>query len=573
VTNTIANTTEFTGSYEQALVGSDWLKRIPFEHTTRSVPHDHFIRRLLQERGLFLGGSVSAVFPVNLAILVDGDPTNFQRTLESCFLQSAHEFTISVISRDTIILKEAQDYCRYRLARDAFLRQNFDARISYCESIYDLLRSPATYIVVIRSGDVAHLSCVTSIYLELTRTPAADVFLWNEMHVAFRTDSILRRMRKPKLEPYTLFHFNYVGESFAFRSTFLSWFSEIDRCFADHDLHYFLLAILQKGSRRFVTIPQYLILRDIENVKPHSARSRVSAYRDYFSDLGFTLKLAEDSSGYTVSPKRRAAKISVIIPFRNQPEITCRAVESVINQETDADLELILIDNQSNPTACKPVCDFLKLVESSRRNIQLLQYNKPFNHSAQCNLGAREARGECLVFLNNDAHFLTRNALAEMAAWSLVSDVGTVGARMFQDIDGKSLSAGITARLVVGSEFHSPVQESQEIEFASFNRETWGNSFACAAISKKKFDMVGPLDEVDFPNGYNDVDYSIRCRKAGLVNIYLGTVCVYHKPGRSRGRYDEIHQKIVLRQKFPEIFSDGLFQLSLQDCSYPKPES
>jgi GT2 family glycosyltransferase len=109
------------------------------------------------------------------------------------------------------------------------------------------------------------------------------------------------------------------------------------------------------------------------------------------------------------------------------------------------------------------------------------------------------------------------------------------------------------------------VQESQDIEFANLNRETWGNSFACAAISKEKFEMVGPLDEVDFPNGYNDVDYSMRCRKAGLVNMYLGTVSVYHKPGVSRGRYDEIHQKIILRRKFPEIVSEGLLQLTSRE--------
>jgi hypothetical protein len=53
----------------------------------------------------------------------------------------------------------------------------------------------------------------------------------------------------------------------------------------------------------------------------------------------------------------------------------------------------------------------------------------------------------------------------------------------------------------------------------------------------------------------------MRCRKAGLVNIYLGTVSIYHKPGSSRGRYDEIYQKLLLKQKFPEIGRDGLFQL------------
>jgi GT2 family glycosyltransferase len=360
---------------------------------------------------------------------------------------------------------------------------------------------------------------------------------------------------------------NYVGNSFAFRSAFLSWFPDFDACLLKHDFHYFLLSIVKEKHCNFVTIPQHLLLRDVGHVQSHSypGESRISAYQAHFSDLGFTFKPSANALTYSLVPKRTAKKISVIIPFRDRVELTCKALKSLINQDAECYLEIILINNQSDPRSVESVRRFLKSAESSTRTVRVLDYDKPFNHSAECNLGAMEAGGECLVFMNNDAQLLSRTALSEMAAWCLLPDVGTVGVRMLKDPKGTSVSAGITARQVVGSEFDSPVEESQDLNYATFNRQTWGNSFACAAISKRHFQLVGPLDEVDFPNGYNDVDYNMRCRKAGLVNIYLGTIDALHQPGASRGRYDEIHQKILLRRKFPEIYRDGLFQLTLEE--------
>jgi len=560
VTEPISNTSQSLELYERALAQSDWLKRLPFEHIGRNISHEQFVRRLLQERGLFLGGMLPGVAGVHLIVIADNDPSKFRRTFESCILQSALGFTITIVSQNPAALNQAERYCQERLASDKW-QSEFAGRIAYSKSIRDCTKDHSGYLIILHSGDILHLSCVMSVCLELTRGEV-DVCSWNETQVDFSEGAQVRKsMRKPQLEPYTLYHFNYIGDCFAFRSEFGSWFSQIDRCFFEGDVHYFLLSILENSKYRFAMIPQYLLLRDVENVRDQAASQRLDHYCDYFAQAGFAFNCSEPGR-YSLSPEKRAKTISVIIPFRDEPELTCRAVESVINQDSDAYLELVLIDNESNSRTRELIGEFLKrVVKVPSSNVQLIRYNKPFNHSAQCNLGASYAHGESFVFMNNDAQLLSPNALVEMAAWSLVSDVGTVGIRMLHDMEGKRQSAGIRARLAGGTEFNSPVEEDEDREWGSFNRQTWGNSFACAATSRKTFKRVGPLDEINFPNGYNDVDYSMRCRKAGLVNIYLGTVSIYHKPGSSRGRYDEIYQKLLLKQKFPEIGRDGLFQL------------
>jgi GT2 family glycosyltransferase len=68
-----------------------------------------------------------------------------------------------------------------------------------------------------------------------------------------------------------------------------------------------------------------------------------------------------------------------------------------------------------------------------------------------------------------------------------------------------------------------------------------------------------------FPNGYNDVDYCLRARRAGLTHVYLGHLIVRHVPGISRGKPNETYQHLTLQLRYPELMRLGLLQLE-EDC-------
>jgi GT2 family glycosyltransferase len=194
----------------------------------------------------------------------------------------------------------------------------------------------------------------------------------------------------------------------------------------------------------------------------------------------------------------------------------------------------------------------------------MLHYDRPFNHSAECNLAAREATGEVLVFLNNDAELRSVTALRSMCSWSLLPGVGTVGVRIMDGDRGVLVSAGISTHLASGPDYRAFAAESTDPFLAHHNRETLGNSFACTAVSRRTFGAIGPLDEMNFPIGYNDLDFNLRCRRAGLTNIYLGTEWASHVPGRSRGNADELFERIHLRRVHSWIFESSLFQLQIE---------
>jgi GT2 family glycosyltransferase len=258
-------------------------------------------------------------------------------------------------------------------------------------------------------------------------------------------------------------------------------------------------------------------------------------------------------------PRRRAKKISIIIPFRDEAERTCRCLRSVARQQTSGEIEILLINKPSHRSTLAAI--EARLAELRPRfSWQTIDYDHPFNHSRQTNLGAASASGDVLVFLNNDAELESPGVLEEAAAWALMPGVATVGARIL-DWRDRLICAGVRIQRMGKKPDSSPVVESRDASFAEIVRETPINTFAFAAICRETFQRLGPLDEVMFPNGYNDVDYCLRARRAGLTHVYLGHLVVRHVPGTSRGKSNETYQHLALQLRYPELTRLGLLQL------------
>jgi GT2 family glycosyltransferase len=195
-------------------------------------------------------------------------------------------------------------------------------------------------------------------------------------------------------------------------------------------------------------------------------------------------------------------------------------------------------------------------------------YDAPFNHSAQCNIGAGAANTDVVVMLNNDAWFHDGQALEEMGAWALVPDVATVGVRI-EDEDGRLISAGLRYRRHTDASYSSPMEESADAWLARCAREASGNTFAAVAVESGKLERLGWLDAVWFPNGFNDVEFCLRARKQGYTHMYLGHLAAVHLKGRSRGASDEVRHTLRLREQYPCASGWALAQLELETRRQP----
>lgn len=257
------------------------------------------------------------------------------------------------------------------------------------------------------------------------------------------------------------------------------------------------------------------------------------------------------SAPFRLVPEERMPTISVIIAFRDHAALTVTAMRSVFNSVVDEDVEVILIDNQSTSAERQQVADAAARFGSKAR---LVDYPAPFNHSAQMNLGVDAARGDVIVLMNNDCTIETRGALGEMALWAMRPEIGTVGSAIRDPATG-AMSGGIARRTHAVGPFESLIEEAKGGPLLYFVHEVTGNTFAFAAIEKRKFTGLGALDPIHFPVGYNDVDFLARASASGLRHVALGHHLVSHTPGQSRGRADESGQRARIRQRYAGVLA------------------
>jgi GT2 family glycosyltransferase len=495
-----------------------------------------------------------------LAVLVVSPPTDeLVRTLESWALQSCPHVVTALVPADPKLAGAIADWLK---TEGHFL----NTRLLDCSSTDWAWLSRIPFVLFARPGDVLHPS-LAAVIARAAVAEDAHILIWNELLArgANRRRGGVVHLRQPELERLTLLSYNYIGLAFAVRTELLAAYpGDAFTAIAATNGHLFHLWLLTRADCRWHTHPEYLGYRAV----PRNGQllSGGVAFRPDYAELlaalAPELELHPDTTvgpPLRLVPRRRAEKISVIIPFRDEAERTCRCLRSVARQQTSGEIEVLLINNQSQRSTLVAIeaC----LVELRPRfSWQIIDYDRPFNHSRQTNLGAASATGDVLVFLNNDAEIESHEVLEEAAAWALLPGVATAGVRIL-DWQNGLVCAGVRVRRRDDGTAGSLVVESRDAAFAKIVRETPINTFAFAALSRETFQRLGPLDEVLFPNGYNDVDYCLRARRAAFTHVYLGHLVVRHVPGTSRGKPHETYQHLALQLRYPELTRLGLLQL------------
>jgi GT2 family glycosyltransferase len=163
-------------------------------------------------------------------------------------------------------------------------------------------------------------------------------------------------------------------------------------------------------------------------------------------------------------------------------------------------------------------------------------YEGTFNYSAINNLGAREAKGEYLLLLNNDTECISEELLEEMVSVCSQPHVGGVGARLYYGDDtiqhaGVILGLGGIAGHGFAGERRSATGYCRRI---ICRQELSAVTAACMMVKREAFDAVGGFDE-ELEVTFNDVDLCMRIRGAGYRIIYDPYAELYHYESKSRG--------------------------------------
>jgi len=160
-----------------------------------------------------------------------------------------------------------------------------------------------------------------------------------------------------------------------------------------------------------------------------------------------------------------------------------------------------------------------------------------FNFSAMCNAGAASARGECLVFLNNDMSVVTPGWLGPLVAEAMRPGIGAVGARLLFP-DGSIQHAGVAVGM---GGYADHVSHGQVGDYAGYlgrlgvAHEVGAVTGACIAVEAGKFKAVNGFDAERFPVELSDIDLCLRLAAAGWKSLMRPDSVLIHHQSATRG--------------------------------------
>ena len=379
--------------------------------------------------------------------------------------------------------------------------------------------------------------------------------------------------RKPDYSPDLLLSINYICHFAVYRRSLLQQIGGLREGYdgaQDHDL---LLRFLEQTNKVF-HIPKILYRwRRI----PGSTADRF-AHKHYAWEAGCKavaealhrqgvageVALGRHPGIYRVRREiRNNPKVSIIIPFRDLPAVLERCLDSIFNRTTYSHFEIIGVSNQSQEPATLAM---MAAYQRQDNRIRFLRYDQLFNFSAINNFAAKQANGEHLLLLNNDTEVIHADWLQALLEHSQRPEIGAVGAKLYYP-NNTIQHAGIIIGLG-GSAGHSHKCFDRN-DPGYFNRlEVIQNisavTGACLMVKKTIYSALGGLDEINLPIAFNDVDFCLRLREQGYLNVFTPYCELYHHESRSRGfettpdRKKKFRQeRAYLRQRHTAVFTKG----------------
>jgi GT2 family glycosyltransferase len=199
-------------------------------------------------------------------------------------------------------------------------------------------------------------------------------------------------------------------------------------------------------------------------------------------------------------------------------------------KQTFPEFETIVVDNGSTDGSDAFIRDNFGWTRLIR-----LEENKGF--AAASNIGIREAKGQVLALLNNDAEVDSHWLSELVAALGSNSEIGFCASRILMWRQHHLVDACgdfFTVEGVAGKIGHR-----QRAEDYLEVRRVFGASAGAAAYRRIIFDSVGDFDE-DFFMVHEDSDLSFRAQLMGYQCLYVPTAVAYHRVGSSIGETSDL---------------------------------
>lgn len=242
--------------------------------------------------------------------------------------------------------------------------------------------------------------------------------------------------------------------------------------------------------------------------------------------------------------KRKNPIVSIIIPVYNQFAYTYNCLESIYRNTGEVSYEIILADDCST--------DQTKELEKIVSGIKVIHNQSNMKFLNNCNFAAKYARGEYILFLNNDTQVQSDWLRPLIQLMEMKKDAGMVGSKLVYPFGCLQEAGGIVWKDASAWNF-GHMQNPLDPEY-SYVKEADYISGASIMIRKSLWEEIGGFDTRYAPSYYEDTDLAFEVRKHGYKVYYQPASIVVHFEGISNGTDENIGLKSYQKTNREKFF-------------------
>jgi GT2 family glycosyltransferase len=264
--------------------------------------------------------------------------------------------------------------------------------------------------------------------------------------------------------------------------------------------------------------------------------------------------------------------MSVIIVSWNVKDLLRQTLNSLFNTTQELAIEVIVVDNASKDGSAD-------MVQTDFSQVTLIRNKENKGFAAACHQGARVAKGEYFLFLNDDTHVFDHTLTNTHAYIKTHPEVGVLGCKILnidQSVQPSVRSfPNLYSQTIILLKLHHffPIllkkylQHSFDYSLTQKVEQVMGAFFL---VPRTHWDILKGFDE-QYHIWFEEVDFCKRTLAHGKEVIYFSDACIIHIGGAS------FHQLKALAEQ--RIFNRSLWhyarthwnawQVTLLVCLFP----
>ncbi len=393
-------------------------------------------------------------------------------------------------------------------------------------------------VAFVDHDDVLHPDALLRVAIAARQNPGVKL-IYTDSRTIDHVGNVLNVFSKPDWSPTTLLSYNYVNHLTVVRRELLVRLGGLRQEFTgsqDWDLLLRMRAELR--DQDVVHLPYNLYdWRATSTSVAYSSGNKpwaLDAGRRALADavaphvgVPVAVEVNVHGIGYHVNWRGTDRPVTVVIPTHSNRDGLRICLKGLLEQTAYPELQLLVIANRCEDAQMRADLDAL----AGRTGVRVLDDASAFNWAALMNRAVQSVATEAVLFLNDDVEVLAPDWLQRMQRYLDLPGIGAVGAALYYP-DGDLQHGGVETD---GALVATAVKKSLAPQEMAGVRDVSAVTGACLLTTRSALSMVGGFDE-SFPVHYNDVDFCLALRQAGLRVIQAADVRLRHHESATRER-------------------------------------